>query len=229
VSYDCNMRADALRNRERILEAAATTFAEAGREAQMDEIARRAELGVGTLYRHFPTKGALLEALLLDRLERIAGEARAAREEEPTPWAAFARFVRAASHVQIADRALKDMLGGRVRPSAELAEKRIALHGLVGALVDDAQRSGELRADLSVGDLPILFSGLGATPWSASPMAPEIVDRFVDLILDGLRAPGRTPLRGKALSLEQVEEFLTAGCEPPEDSSRQRFTNDMSA
>jgi AcrR family transcriptional regulator len=190
------MRKDARRNRERVLAAAAETFAEAGNEAQMDDIARRCGLGVGTLYRHFRTKDKLLEALLLDGLGRFLAAAQDSREQAATPWDAFADFARAAAHMLVANRALKELTHDLATRSPELEEKRREVYELVAALVHDAQRSGELRADFSVDDLPILFSGLGATAAGDGALVDGQTDRFVDIILDGLRAPGRTPLHG---------------------------------
>ena len=191
------MRKDALRNRERVLQAAAETFAEAGHDAQMDDIARRCRLGVGTLYRHFRTKDVLLEALLLDGLDRFLAAAQASREQAATPWEALATFIRSAAHMLVANRALKEMADGLAGTSPEIDAKKREVHELVASLVRDAQRSGELRADFSPDDLPILFSGLGATA-SRDALASGQTNRFVDIVLDGLRAPGRTPLHGDA-------------------------------
>jgi len=190
------MRKDALRNRERVLQAAAETFARAGNEAQMDDIAKRCGLGVGTLYRHFRTKDALLEALMLDGLGQFLAALQTNREQAATPWEAFAGFARAAAHMLVTNRALKELAEGLAATSPELEEKRRELHELVATLVRDAQRSGELRADFSPDDLPLLFSGLGATASRDGTVAAAQTDRFVDIVLDGLRAPGHTPLRG---------------------------------
>jgi len=191
------MRKDALRNRERVLQAAAETFAEAGNDAQMDDIAKRCGLGVGTLYRHFRTKDTLLEALLLDGLGRFLAAAQASREQAATPWDAFEGFIRVAAHMLVANRALKELTQGLAARSPELEEKRREVQEVVATLVRDAQRSGELRADFSPDDLPILFSGLGASASRDGAVAAEQTGRFVDIILDGLRAPGHTPLRGE--------------------------------
>jgi AcrR family transcriptional regulator len=188
------MRKDALRNRERVLHAAAETFAEAGNDAQMDDIARRCGLGVGTLYRHFRTKDKLLEALLLDGLGKFLAAAQASREQAGTPWEAFAGFARAAAHMLVANRALKELAEGVAMTSPEVEKLRSEMHELVSILVRDAQRSGELRADFSHEDLPILFSGLGASASRDGALAAGQTDRFVDIVLDGLRAPGHTPL-----------------------------------
>jgi AcrR family transcriptional regulator len=189
------MRKDAQRNRERVLEAAAETFAEAGHEAQMDDIARRCGLGVGTLYRHFRTKDTLLEALLLERLQRFLAEVQAIREQAATPWDAFADFTRAGAHMLVENRALKELSAGAATMTPELAEAQRRLHELVSTFVDEAQVSGELRADFSSDDLPVIFSGLGSTPSRDPVIAAAQTDRFVDIVLDGLRAPGHTPLR----------------------------------
>jgi AcrR family transcriptional regulator len=92
---DRPLRADARRNREKVLAAARAEFSEHGRDAQMDEVARRAGVGVGTVYRHFPTKEALIEALMVDSFQMIAAEARAALEIED-PWEAFSKVCGAA-------------------------------------------------------------------------------------------------------------------------------------
>jgi AcrR family transcriptional regulator len=192
------MRKDALRNRERVLQAAAETFAKAGNEAQMDDIAKRCGLGVGTLYRHFRTKDKLLEALLLDGLDQFLAAAQASREQAATPWDALASFIRATAHMLVANRALKEMADGLAATSPEIEEKKRQVYELVATLVRDAQRSGELRADFSTDDLPVLFSGLGTTQSRDPAIAAAQTDRFVDIVLDGLRAPGHTPLRGDA-------------------------------
>src|SRR4051794_29920430 len=99
------MRADARRNRERVLVAARQCFARSGLDAQVDDIARAAEVGVGTVYRHFPTKEALAEAIAADHFDRLAASAREALEN-PDPWEAFSTFLRSSAQVQAGDRAL---------------------------------------------------------------------------------------------------------------------------
>src|SRR5436190_23045316 len=104
------LRADARRNRERVLTAAREVFAEQGRDAQMDDVARRAMVGVGTVYRHFPTKEALLEALAVDAFERIVVVAREILETIADPWEALTRTLWAGAEILAADRALADAM-----------------------------------------------------------------------------------------------------------------------
>src|ERR1700754_4180836 len=104
------MRADARRNRERILSAARETFSEHGTEAQMDEIARRAGVGVGTLYRHFPTKDALIGELVRIKLSDFAVRARAKFEEDERPWESFAELIREQAEIAARDAAQQRMI-----------------------------------------------------------------------------------------------------------------------
>ena len=118
------LRADPRRNREKVLAAAArAVFSEHGRDAQMDDVARRAGVGVGTVYRHFPTKEALIEALMVAAFEAIAAQAEAALEIED-PWEAFTSVLWAGAEIMAADRALSEVFASiparwrrRCRPS----------------------------------------------------------------------------------------------------------------
>src|SRR5215211_6632834 len=101
------LRADARRNREKVLEAARAVFSEHGRDAQIDDVARRAGVGVGTVYRHFPTKEALIEALMVAAFESIAAHAQAALEVED-PWEAFSSVLWRGAEIMSADRALSE-------------------------------------------------------------------------------------------------------------------------
>jgi AcrR family transcriptional regulator len=205
------LRSDAARNREEILCAARAAFAEQGVATQMDEIARRAGLGVGTLYRNFPTKEALVEALLLERLELLEAELAVALEVESTPWEAFARFIRIVAQAQMQDRALLEFTGGKITGGETLRGKRRLLHRMVADLVERAQASGELRADIETGDLPVLISGISRTLWLSGPTAETLAERYVAILLDGLRAPGRESLPGRALTIAETERLLDCG------------------
>ena len=120
-SPDRAMRADARRNRQRVLSAARKCMARDGLEAQMEEIARCAKVGVGTVYRHFPNKEDLVEALAADRFERLAGLAEAALDRED-PGPAFDDFVRASARIQSEDRALSEVLTSRPETMRRAAE-----------------------------------------------------------------------------------------------------------
>jgi AcrR family transcriptional regulator len=177
------LRADARRNRERILKAARSVFAKYGREAQMDDVARRAKLGVGTLYRHFPTKDALLQALAQDKFDRLQRAACDALEVEDA-WQAFAGFIRGAADQMAADRALYEAVQ---HTDARDAAERAGLRGSLQTLIARGQSAGAVRADLTVDDIPMFMCALG----SAIAMAcgdDARWRRHLELALDGLRA-----------------------------------------
>ena len=120
-------RADARRNRARVLEAARTCFGESGLEAQVDEIARCAGVGVGTVYRHFPTKEALYEALASDHFLRLAATAREALGGADS-WEAFSGFMRRAAELQASDRALAEVMAAQPEVMRDAARGREDLH-----------------------------------------------------------------------------------------------------
>jgi AcrR family transcriptional regulator len=187
------LRADARRNRERVIKAARAVFAEQGREAQVDDVARRAKVGVGTVYRHFPTKEALLEALVRDRFAQLAEWALEALEEEDA-WAAFERVVWRGAELHAGDRALAEATADAKACIADQASMESGLATSLAELMARAQRDGTMRADARPEDLPAMFCGLG------SVMHRDAEDqlawrRYLALMLDGLRAaPERAAL-----------------------------------
>jgi len=187
-------RADAVRNRARVLDAGAAAFAEHGAEAQMDDVAARAGVGVGTVYRHFETKGALFEALLLDRIAEALASAREAAAA-PDPWEGFTAVLRRAAEMQAADRGFQGLIAAGAGDSERVREAKAELHAQVAAIMSRAQESGELRADVSLDDVPNLMCGLAGVVGSSDR---ESWERYVGIVLDGLRAPRATPLPGAA-------------------------------
>jgi AcrR family transcriptional regulator len=184
------MRADARRNREKILSAARRCMARDGLEAQMSQVARAAGVGIGTVYRHFPTKDDLLDALAIDRFDRLAELARDALAKQD-PGEAFEDFIRAAGRIQSDDRALSELLTQRPEMMRAAAES-VDMLGLVGELMGRAQRAGDIRLDAEPADVPMLMCALAGTCRNPK-MDPE---RYIAIVLDGLRAPGRSPLPG---------------------------------
>jgi AcrR family transcriptional regulator len=205
------LRADARRNHTRILEAARAAFSEHGSETHVAAIAERAGVGVGTLYRHFPTKEALLEALILDRLESLSEELAAARAEEPDAWSAFERFFLFAARLQVRDRSLMQFIAGAGTSAALLETKRAELYEQARRLVEDAQREGSMRADVEPGDLPLLLGGIVQVLAQLTARAEELGARCAAIVLDGLRAPGFAPLPGRALDARDIDQ-LFRGC-----------------
>jgi AcrR family transcriptional regulator len=185
------LRADARRNHEAILASAKRLFADQGIEAQMPDIAKTAKVGVGTVYRHFPTKDDLIAALAGDRFERMAEKAEEALEAAD-PWEGFCGFIRFSVQIQADDRGLCDVMGSRPDVMGGAAEAA-GLDVLCDRLVKRVQRSGELRQDLDWEDIPMLGCALGS---ATKPKGPGVGrwPRMVEIVIDGLRAPGNSKL-----------------------------------
>jgi AcrR family transcriptional regulator len=176
-------RADARRNRKRVIEAARRCMAVKGLDAQMEEIARVAGVGVGTVYRHFPTKDDLVEALAMARFERLAELAREALAELD-PWRSFEGFMRGAGRIQSEDRALSEVLTSRPETMSRASES-VDIIGLVAELMQRGQAAGKIRPDADPRDVPMLMCALAGTCRHTNP------DRYVGIVLDGLRAAPR--------------------------------------
>ena len=177
-------RADAIRNRRRVLDAARRCMARKGLDAQMDEIARAARVGVGTVYRHFPTKDDLVEALAMARFERLAELGRKALQTDD-PWRAFEDFMRASAQIQSDDRALSEVLTSRPETMAHAAES-VDILGLVSELMGRGQAAGVIRPDAEPRDVPMMMCALAGT--HHNPYTDP--ERYVGIVLDGLRRSG---------------------------------------
>src|SRR3954466_14283437 len=176
------LRADARRNRERILQAARAACAEHGAAVQIDDVARSAGVGVGTVYRHFPTKDALIEALVAEKIRVTTENLRQALEIDD-PWEAFAAGVRRNAEVMAADAALRDALI-RLGPAARASEAAYAEVNEVGGRPGPrGQEAGGLRDAVPIADVGPLIGGLSAS------MGHAELDwrRHLEVLLDGLR------------------------------------------
>jgi AcrR family transcriptional regulator len=182
------LRADARRNREAVLRAAKELFAERGLEAQMPDVAKAANVGVGTVYRHFPTKDHLIAALVSERFDRLAGNVQEGLEAADA-WEGVANFIRFAAEIQAEDRALCEVMNSRPE-MMNIAAEEAGLGELADRLVKRAQRSGQLRPDLEWEDIPMIACGLGSVTQSSPVPSIGRWPRLVEIILDGLRAPG---------------------------------------
>jgi AcrR family transcriptional regulator len=186
------LRADARRNREAVIAAAKKLFADEGLDAQMPDVAKVAKVGVGTVYRHFPTKEDLIAALAAERFERLAEKAREGIEAE-NPWEGLCGFIRFAAEIQADDRGLCEVMGSRPEVM-NVAALAVGLDQLCNELVKRAQRSGDLRKDLDWEDIPMIACSLGRiTPAETGPAVGRW-QRLVEIIIDGLRAPGSSKL-----------------------------------
>jgi AcrR family transcriptional regulator len=184
------MRADALRNRTRILEAAEVVFAAEGIEVPVDLIAEKAGVGVGTLYRHFPTKEKLCEAILLERLSRLTDDARAMAEADD-PAAAFFGFLQ---HVVEEGTAKRDLLiavmGAGLEFEQSAAAVKDALRDAVGVLLARAQAVGAVRQDVTPG---AVVSLVGATCHAAAHAGGPPGCDLLSIVCDGLRPQVDSP------------------------------------
>jgi AcrR family transcriptional regulator len=178
------LRADARRNRERILLAAAEEFAERGIEAQMDDVARRAGVGVGTVYRHFPTKEALMGDLVRRKFEALQEAADAALEVDD-PWEAFAGVLLRGAQVMAADAALRDALTRVPEAWDHAAEERQRLIAVMALVIRRGQDAGVIRPDFGVDDVPMIMCGVTT---SMSQRSDWDWRRHLEILLDGIRA-----------------------------------------
>lgn len=177
-------RADARRNRRRVLDAARLLFAERGLDVPMDEIAAAAGVGVGTVYRHFPNKEELLSALVDYRFSILAEAAREALED-PDPWNGFADFMRRSAKLMVDDRGVSEAMDQRAAMCDEAAS-RAELVELSDRLLRRAQEAGAVRPDVVQADIPNLLCGLGRAT-GARAGALEGAERYVEIMLAGLR------------------------------------------
>jgi len=179
------VRADKARNRERILDAAREAFGAHGAETQMDDVAARAGVGVGTVYRHFPTKEALMGELVRQKFALLTQHAREGLTQDGEPFAVFACVLRRHCEATARDAAAQDALmraGDEVWEHAR--EVRAELHLVVQELIDRAQAAGTMRPDFSVDDMPMLMCGVSASMARGGWDWP----RHLEILLDGLRA-----------------------------------------
>jgi len=177
------LRADARRNRARVLEAADAVFAEDGLHAGIEDIAQRAGVGVGTVCRNFPTKETLIAEVLAVRGEAMLEEVRAAIAD-PDPGTAFERFMIGVAEYSAKYRALAEDMAARGELPVREGLKE-ALHAALGQLVVQAQAAGALRSDVGAGDIKLLLSGLAQA--TVTPGGDTSRERFLRIILDGLR------------------------------------------
>jgi AcrR family transcriptional regulator len=179
-------RADAVRNRARVVAAAAEVFAEKGEDAVVPEIAARAGVGKGTVYRCFPTKEHLVAAVASERVRWFEREVRAAAGADD-PWAAFAAFIELVADVQCTDRGMVASMS-QSNELPELVEARAAAHEALRELMDRAIAQGRMRADADPADVRILLGGAARALAAAGERDPAVWRRCASLVVDALRA-----------------------------------------
>jgi AcrR family transcriptional regulator len=184
---DRPLRADARRNRERILQSARDVFAGDGIDAQMDDIAQRAGVGVGTVYRHFPTKEALIVELVRQKFRLFAAGAREALARDGEPFAVFADMLRRNADELARDAGMQHVLVGvEEHIWAQAQSETDELNALTADLITRAQRAGTMRPDVRATDIGMLMCGLCAT--MTQNRAGFDWHRHLELAIDTLRA-----------------------------------------
>ncbi|MGW2741020.1 TetR/AcrR family transcriptional regulator [Streptomyces sp. NPDC001450] len=197
-------RADALRNRERIVTAAREMFVEHGPDVPLDEIARRAGVGNATLYRNFPDRDALVREVVCSVMDRTAEAAEQALVETGDAFAALEHFVHTAADERIS--ALCPMVSSTFdKDHPDLVASRERVEKLVEEVMDRAREAGRLRADVGVGDLLVVVAQLSRPPAGTDCLSSDrFIHRHLQLFLDGLRAPARSALPGTAVTIKEL-------------------------
>lgn len=182
-------RADAVRNRERVLAAAKAVFSKGGADASLEAVAKRAQVGIGTLYRHFPTREALFEAVYRREVRQLS-ELAEQLKDETSPVEALRRWLHSDIELVATKKGMSAALALAVHGSSELhADSLERLAKAVGVLLDRAVAAGEIRSDISPKDLLRALVGMcymhDQPGWQASVL------RLVDIVVDGLRLPAK--------------------------------------
>jgi AcrR family transcriptional regulator len=204
------LRRDAQRNRHLILDAARELFAERGLGVTLNDVAHHAGVGVGTVYRRFPDKAQLIDALFEQRLEEIVQMLDEALND-PDPWHGLTDFLERVLDKQAKDRGLKEVLMGLAPGSSErITRSRSTLHPLAAELVERAVRSGAVRPDSEPQDFGILQLMVGAVIDAGRDVAPDLWRRYLAIMLQGLRAQSAQPwpLPTPTVSPEQMDDVL---------------------
>lgn len=209
------LRADGQRNRDQILTSARETFAARGADIPMEEMARAAGVGVGTLYRHFPDRDALILAVAQDSLVQVVEDARTASAEEPTGWNALARLLGQSHQLQVSLQLAWNSERARRALSTDPECDRLkdALLHEISQLVHRAQAEGTMRLDVGAGDVASLMAlVLRQPPAIAGPRmlaaaGPRLLglERATAIVLDGLRVQSGSELPGQPVTVEDVE------------------------
>jgi AcrR family transcriptional regulator len=180
------LRKDAVRNRQRVIDAARDLFATRGIDATLNDVAHHGGIGVGTVYRRFPTKEALIEAIFEDTIDEIAAIVDTGLEFDDS-WQGFAWFVEQMCQQTATDRGLREILYGKAGGGNRVAAARTRLVPKIAKLVERAQKDGYLRPDISDTDMPILGLLAGTVGEFAGHVDPELWRRYTAIFLDGLR------------------------------------------
>jgi AcrR family transcriptional regulator len=198
------LRADARRNRERIVDAARIVFAEDGLGASLNEVARRAGVGLATLLRRFPTRDLLVAAALGDRMGDFAALVEIALQD-PDPWHGFCGLVESVCALQAGDRGFTEVLTQAVPGGGQFEELRGVTYERMLELFDRAKATGKLRADFSPHDFPMLLMANAGVVTATAGLAPTTSPRLLAYLLQAFRADGPLP---RPPTFEEMDQVL---------------------
>jgi AcrR family transcriptional regulator len=208
------LRRDAERNRRRIVEAAREVFATQGLAPGLNEIARHAGLGVGTVYRHFADKDTLIEAAVRDEVEDMVALAEECQAAD-SGWEGLSQFLRRAIALQVAHRGLRDALLGSHYQTRHAQGLLSRVAPQVAALLDRAQREGAARRGVTLADLLMIQLMVTDFANDSEEVRPGVYRRFLDLFIDSLRAQPGQPAIGDGLSQDEAILVLQHATHPP--------------
>ena len=200
-------RSDALRNRAKLVVAARELFAESGVDVSVEEITQHAGVGMGTLYRHFPTKDELIDAVLEDAFDEIIRFAREAADNADA-WAGLTGFFERLLQLHAQNRGVKDIVALRGHGSHRAEAMRARLRPLLAQIVERAHEQGTLRSDFTSDDLPLIFWTANRVIELTQDVAASYWRRYLALLLDGLRPAAATPLPAPPLTRTQLTRAL---------------------
>jgi len=189
------LRRDAERNRQRILAAAAQVFTERGLDATLDEVARAAGVGIGTVYRRFPDKEALITALFRERVDNLVTVAEDACAA-PDPWQAVVSYLEYAAAAMAGDTGLRQLMMFGAYDRDQVCYARDRMRPVISKLVERAQASGDLRGDFEATDVKMIAFMLASLAEYAAAVTPDVWRRYLAMLIDGLR-----PSRGEVSRL----------------------------
>jgi len=205
------LRRDAERNRQRILAAAARVFTERGLDATLDEVARAAGVGVGTVYRRFPDKEALVAALFRERIDNLVTVAEDACASAD-PWQAIVSYLEYTAAAMAGDTGLRQLMMFGTYDRDQVCYARDRMRPVITRLVQRAQASGDLRGDFEATDVKMIAFMLASLAEYAAAVTPDVWRRYLAMLIDGLR-PSRgdvSPLPAPAPTVREIADLMRA-------------------
>jgi AcrR family transcriptional regulator len=205
------LRRDAERNRQRILHAAAEVFTQRGLDATLDDVARQAGVGVGTVYRRFPDKESLVAELFQDRIDTLVAVAEEAGTA-PDPWQALVSYLEYVATCMAGDLGLRQLMMFATYGRDKVAYAREQMRPVITKLVERAQAAGALRPDFAATDVPLIAFMLSSAAEYAGPVNHEVWRRYLALLIDGMRPSreGTSELPVPALTPAEIEDSMRA-------------------